>query len=96
MHRDVPGRVAGGVCAALSLQLGIDPVLVRVAFVISLALSVGLAFWGYALLWVLTPFEVDAAAPAVQARDWVAGLFNKSSFNKPSAPAEDSPPPAGS
>jgi phage shock protein PspC (stress-responsive transcriptional regulator) len=91
MHRDVPGRVAGGVCAALSLQLGLDPVLVRVAFVISLALSVGLVFWGYALLWVLTPFEVDGPAPAAQAVDWVKGLFNKPSAPEP---AEGSPPQA--
>ena len=71
----------GGVCAAISLQLGIDAVLVRVVFVLSLALSAGLTFWGYALLWVLTPFEADGAAPASQAMDWVKGLFSKSAPN---------------
>jgi phage shock protein PspC (stress-responsive transcriptional regulator) len=89
MHRAVPGRVLGGVCAALSLQLGLDPVLVRVGFVVSLALSAGLVFWVYALLWVLTPFESDGPTPAVQAVEWVKGVFSKSS-----EPAPDSPPPA--
>ena len=78
MHRNVPGRVLGGVCAALSLQFGIDAVMVRVLFVLSLAISGGLTFWGYALLWVLTPFEVDGVAPAPRAVDWLKGLFSKS------------------
>ncbi len=77
MHRNVPGRVAGGVCAALSLQWGWDPVLVRVLFVLSLAATGGLAFWAYALLWVLTPYEADGSTPVKQGSEWVKGVFTR-------------------
>jgi phage shock protein C len=75
MHRGIPGRVIGGVCAAISLQLGWDPVFVRVMFILSLAFSVGLTSWAYVLLWVLTPLEADAKTPVQQATEWVKGIF---------------------
>jgi phage shock protein PspC (stress-responsive transcriptional regulator) len=79
MHRNVPGRVLGGICAALSLQLGIDAVLVRVVFVLSIAFSGGLTLWGYGLLWLLTPYESDGVAPAHQMIEWMKGIFSKPS-----------------
>jgi phage shock protein PspC (stress-responsive transcriptional regulator) len=87
MHRGVPGRVAGGVCAALSLQLGLDAVLVRVLFVLSLALSVGLTFWAYALLWVLTPLDADGPTPVKQASEWVKGVFSRADAAVETPPA---------
>jgi phage shock protein PspC (stress-responsive transcriptional regulator) len=90
MHRDLPGRVAGGVCTAISLQLNVDPLLVRVAFVLSLAFSFGLAFWAYALVWVLTPFEAEGRTPAAQAIDWLKGVFSKPVAAAPDGPG--SPP----
>ena len=87
MHRGLPGRVAGGVCAALSLQLGVDPVLVRVLFVLSLALSAGVAFWGYALLWVLTPYEPEGQTPLKREVDWVKGVFTRADASVESPPA---------
>lgn len=77
MHRDVPGRIAGGVCSAIALQLNVDATLVRLIFVLSLAFSLGLVFWGYAIVWVLTPFSVDGQTPAVRAIDWLKSLFTK-------------------
>ena len=77
MHRDLPGRLLGGVCSALALQFNVDPVLVRVVFAISLALSVGLTFWAYLMIWVMTPFRPDSHPPARQAIDWVKGVFSK-------------------
>jgi phage shock protein PspC (stress-responsive transcriptional regulator) len=88
MHRGVPGRVAGGVCAAISLQLGWDAVLVRVLFVLSLAITGGLTFWGYALLWALTPLEPEGKAPISQAAEWVKGIFSRAdaAVERPSPP----------
>lgn len=91
MHRGLPGRVAGGVCAALSLQLGWDPVMVRVLFVLSLALSAGITFWAYALLWALTPLEPQGATPVAQAGEWVRGVFSKADAEVEGA---QQPPPA--
>ena len=54
--RPAEGRIIAGVCAGLGARFGIDPLIVRIAFAVSL-------FWGgagafvYALLWVLMPNE---------------------------------------
>ncbi len=77
MHRNLPGRVLGGVCAALSLQFGWDPVLVRVLLVVSIVGTGALTLWAYALIWFLTPFEVQAKAPATKLVDALGNLFNK-------------------
>jgi phage shock protein PspC (stress-responsive transcriptional regulator) len=77
MHRDVPGRVMGGVCAALSLQFGWDPVLIRVLMVVGIGATGGITLWAYALLWFLTPFEVRGSAPATKLIDGLGNLFNK-------------------
>ena len=78
MHRNLPGRVISGVCAALSLQFGWDPMLVRVLLVTSAALTGGMVLWAYALIWFLTPFEVRGKAPATRLFDWLTNLFSKS------------------
>ena len=79
MHRDLPGRVIGGVCSALSLQLGWDPILVRVLFVASVGMSAGVALWAYSLIWFLTPYEPYGKAPATRLIDFLTGLFSRSS-----------------
>ncbi len=79
MHRNVPGRVLGGVCAALSLQFGWDPTLIRVLLMTCAALTGGLVLWAYALLWFLTPFDVLGKAPATRAFDSLSNVFSKSS-----------------
>ena len=84
MHRNLPGRVLGGVCAALSLQLGWDPVLIRVLLVVSIVATGALTLWAYALVWFLTPFDVQGKAPATRLIDWLSNLFSK-----PSVPSSD-------
>ena len=80
MHRNIPGRVLGGVCAALSIQTGWDPVLVRVLAVVSMALTGSVTFWAYALIWFLTPFDVGTRAPATRLVDWLGNLFGRPSL----------------
>lgn len=75
MHRDLPGRVMGGVCAALSLQLGWDPVVVRALFVASLGLTGPIGLWVYGLLWLITPFEPRGKSPLSRVIDWFSALF---------------------
>lgn len=75
MHRDVPGKKVAGVCAALALQLGLDPVIVRVVFV-ALALATGGAvLWVYVLLWAATPSVAGGRSPLQRAVDWVGAPF---------------------
>lgn len=50
LYRDENNKILGGVCSGLAAYLGIDPVIVRVLFIIS-----GIGFFAYLLLWVFVP-----------------------------------------
>jgi phage shock protein C len=63
MHRGGEGRTLLGVCLALGRQFGLDVALVRVAFVIALAISGGSVLLVYLLLWALTPPSAIGKAP---------------------------------
>lgn len=54
LMRSETDRMLAGVCGGLAAYLGVDPVLVRLAFVIlALASGVGLAI--YIVLWIIVP-----------------------------------------
>jgi phage shock protein PspC (stress-responsive transcriptional regulator)/flagellar biosynthesis protein FliQ len=62
LRRDVEHRMLGGVCAGLARHIGIDPIIVRVAFVAAAtAGGVGVAI--YLLAWVFLPAGDAPAAP---------------------------------
>jgi signal transduction histidine kinase/phage shock protein PspC (stress-responsive transcriptional regulator) len=67
LRRDPRHRILGGVCAGLARHLGLDPLIVRVAFVAAaFAGGVGVAI--YAALWALVPAgDAPARAPRLQA-----------------------------
>lgn len=57
-----------GVCAGIARELGVDPTVVRLGFVIAALVSIGIAFWGYVVLWAITPaarFEDPPLARAI-------------------------------
>jgi len=54
LHRDTSSKVIGGVCSGLGNYLNIDPVIVRVIFVL-LALFGGGGVIIYILLWIFVP-----------------------------------------
>src|ERR671914_2428055 len=54
MRRDRAAGWLGGVCAGVARRYGIDPALVRVAFVIATAAG-GFGIFLYALLWLVIP-----------------------------------------
>ncbi len=51
LYRNADDKVLGGVCSGLANYAGIDPVIVRVLFV----LLFGVLVWVYLLLWVIIP-----------------------------------------
>jgi phage shock protein PspC (stress-responsive transcriptional regulator) len=53
LYRYPENRVIGGVCSGLGIYFDIDPVLLRVAFVISL--FIGFGFLAYIILWIVVP-----------------------------------------
>lgn len=56
LRRVKDGRVIGGVCGGLGRYLGIDPVLLRIAFVV-LAIAGGGGLLLYIVSWILIPEE---------------------------------------
>jgi signal transduction histidine kinase len=66
LRRDTRHRVLGGVCAGLARHLGVDPLVVRIAFVAA-ALAGGIGVALYVLAWVLVPAG-DAPDAAVRRR----------------------------
>ncbi len=76
LYRGGPGKVLTGVCAALATRLGWDPVLVRVAAIVSLFVAGPVVLWAYLVLWVLTPFDERLAAPAVRFTNWLSGTLS--------------------
>jgi phage shock protein PspC (stress-responsive transcriptional regulator) len=53
LHRNADDKIIGGVCSGLANYLGIDPVIMRVIFVILF----GALFWVYILLWIIVPSQ---------------------------------------
>ena len=51
MYRNADDKIIAGVCSGLANYLGIDPVIMRIIFVV----FVGVLFWVYILLWIVVP-----------------------------------------
>jgi phage shock protein C len=56
LFRSKTDRVLGGVCAGLGNYFTIDPVLVRVLWVISFFVG-GVGFLAYLIAWIIVPEE---------------------------------------
>src|SRR4051794_31402170 len=65
LRPDREDRILGGVCSRLARELGIDPLIIRVAFVAG-ALAGGVGIAVYVLAWIFLP--VGTGAPS--ARPW--------------------------
>ena len=51
LYRNADDKILGGVCSGLANYLGINPVIMRILFVI----LIGALFWVYILLWIIVP-----------------------------------------
>lgn len=58
-HKD---RIVGGVCSGLGLYFGLDPVIVRLLFVV-IAATTGFTLILYPLMWVIMPSEQPIKLP---------------------------------
>ena len=54
LYRQTKNKLIGGVCSGLGEYFEIDPVIVRVLFVVALILATT-GFWAYILLWIIVP-----------------------------------------
>ena len=76
--RRTDDKVIAGVASGFAAYLGVDPVLVRVGFVLAATMG-GFGILAYIVMWILTPEGEGGQAPVQSRRDtgfWVAiGLF---------------------
>src|SRR2546422_843119 len=56
LERPSRRRLIGGVCSGLGDHFGVDPLLLRIAFV-ALAIFAGVGFWLYVAIFLLVPEE---------------------------------------
>jgi len=54
LYRQLKDKIIGGVCTGLGEYFEIDPVILRVLFVIALFLGT-MGFWLYVILWIIIP-----------------------------------------
>src|SRR6478609_3058369 len=67
MLRPMEGRLLGGVAQGLAAQLSLDPIVIRLMFVL-LSVVDGVGMVAYAVLWMITPREPYEGQPPQ--RDW--------------------------
>lgn len=71
LMRSETDRMLAGVCGGLAAYLGIDPVLVRLAFVL-LLLASGVGLVIYVILWIIMPTE-GGDHPEIRIFDGISG-----------------------
>ncbi|MDR1887714.1 MAG: PspC domain-containing protein [Prevotellaceae bacterium] len=55
LYRQPENRIIAGVCAGLGDYFDIDPVVVRIVFVVSFFFTLTMGFWVYIVMWIVTP-----------------------------------------
>ncbi|HEY0677151.1 MAG TPA: PspC domain-containing protein [Chitinophagaceae bacterium] len=53
LYRNADDKILGGVCSGLANYMGIDPVVMRILFVV----FIGALFWVYIILWIIVPSQ---------------------------------------
>ena len=61
LYRDPEHRVIGGVCGGLGAYFNMDPVILRILFVVLVFITTGAALLAYIVLWIAVPKAVTTA-----------------------------------
>ncbi|HNX55421.1 MAG TPA: PspC domain-containing protein [Prolixibacteraceae bacterium] len=75
LYRDGENRVLGGVCSGMSTYFNIDPVFLRILFVVLVFLGVGVSGFIYLILWVVVP-KAKTTAQRLEMRGEEATIRN--------------------
>jgi phage shock protein PspC (stress-responsive transcriptional regulator) len=79
IYRDPDDRMIGGVCGGLAAYLGLDPVIVRILFILFLIFGIGLLV--YIILWIVVP-EAKTTAQKLEMRGDTVNVSNIGNFVK--------------
>ena len=67
LRRPLDDRIVAGVCSGIGRYFGVDPVLIRVAFAVLVALTWGAAVLAYPVMWFFMPEEQAPVPPSMNA-----------------------------
>ncbi|MDY7088249.1 MAG: PspC domain-containing protein [Actinomycetota bacterium] len=70
LRRPLDDRLAAGVCSGVGRYFGVDPVLVRVGFVLLAVITAGAALLAYPIMWFLMPEDSVGAWNAATKTPW--------------------------
>ena len=68
LYRSTTDRILGGVCGGIGVHLDVDPIIIRIIWIILTCISLGIGIIAYIVCWILIPEE-----PHVQIGDQVHG-----------------------
>lgn len=74
-YRDPESRVFGGVCSGLGAYFNMDPVLLRIIFVVLFFVTTGAALFAYIILWIAVP-KAQTTAQRLEMRGEEATVKN--------------------
>jgi len=66
LYRSRSAKMIAGVCGGLGRYLGIDPTLIRLAFVLLLLFGIGSGLLVYIIMMLLVPLESEAVTISVE------------------------------
>jgi len=75
LYRDGDNRILGGVCSGLGAYFNIDPVILRVIFVLAFFLGLGASLLIYIILWIVVP-KAKTTAQRLEMRGKEATISN--------------------
>jgi phage shock protein PspC (stress-responsive transcriptional regulator) len=78
VYRDPDNRVLGGVCGGLGAYLGMDPIILRILFIIAF-FGFGVGFFIYIILWIIIP-EAKTIAQKIEMRGEPVNVSNIGNF----------------
>ncbi|GIF48375.1 phage shock protein C (PspC) family protein [Asanoa ferruginea] len=101
LRRTTDDKIIAGVCGGLGRYFGVDPVLMRVIFAVTVVLTGGLALFAYPVLWFLMPEDRPMAPMAVPpwqgggaSASWQAATHGNSHYQPPTYQPPSNPDPA--
>ncbi|MCX6689912.1 MAG: PspC domain-containing protein [Methanoregula sp.] len=65
LYRSKTERILGGVCGGIGVHLDVDPIIIRIVWVVLTRLSLGIGIVAYIVCWIIIPEEqgVPTVAP---------------------------------
>jgi signal transduction histidine kinase len=73
-RRDTEHAIVAGVLAGLGRRLGVDPILLRIGFVVLCFATAGVALVVYLVAWPFIPADSDRARPGTKTERWLEGV----------------------